>query len=194
MKIILITMFLTVTSFAQTAKVIQLSPEDAAEAKSLYEQKAAIEQKIEAMEEKVATDYLEDKTKPAAYRYCVKFVGDTCVQGGPKDVHYPRRDGWESGFEFSVDFKFIVPKKADALPSGNGSFQRCMGGQWCFTGTQLDWVPASGEDPSSWGKPRADMLMTKPLSTVTIKPSDQRGRCGSSPDPETGKLSPWCTD
>ncbi len=113
---------------AQTAKVVQLSPADAAEAKSLYEQKAAIEKKIADLQERISHQYVSDeKVYPTSI--CISGVsvlhpdGTTtsfpsvpCTTLKPtpeqeKASHYfTIKSGWENGFEFSDEFKFVVPK------------------------------------------------------------------------------------
>ena len=78
--IILFMLFLSTSLYSQTAKVIQLSPEDANSAKSLYEQKTQIEVEIWHLQDRIKKEYINDP-----YRW------------GSTD------------FEFSDDFKFIVP-------------------------------------------------------------------------------------
>lgn len=74
---------------AQTAKVIQLSPEDAKQAQNLYAEKAEVEAKIADLQNKIKVEYLSE--------YQESFGSYTLP-------------GWELGFEYSTDFKFIVPK------------------------------------------------------------------------------------
>ena len=76
---------------AQTAKVIQLSPEDAAKAKALYAQKADIEKQIDDLQQKITATYLAKNKE---------------IQESWGWYPWP----WLNGFEFSDDFKFIVPK------------------------------------------------------------------------------------
>jgi hypothetical protein len=83
----------------QTAKVIQLSPEDAAQAKSLYTQKAEIEKKIKDLEDAVHDKYL------------------ITAHHGSQGLYGTYKEGWSAGFDYSEDFRFIVPK---SYPSTNG--------------------------------------------------------------------------
>ena len=63
MKLALLSVFLALPLLlpAQTAKVIQLSPEDATKAAALYQQKADIEKQITDLEEKITESYLKGK-------------------------------------------------------------------------------------------------------------------------------------
>ncbi len=101
----------SLSALGQTAKVIQLSPEDAAQAKSLYAQQAAIQKKIDALNDKITTQYTSEAVPEGnciatAYGSWV-FSGPCSGMGAPTSSVKP---GWENGFEFSEDFKFIVPK------------------------------------------------------------------------------------
>ncbi len=89
-------LLLSLSSRAQTAKVIALSNDDAATARRLYEQKAAIEKQLEAFKAKVKHDYIA-----AAARK-------------PQD--------WPWGFVLSEDFKYIVP---DEPPKYTGPSAFC---------------------------------------------------------------------
>lgn len=107
---------------AQTAKVIALSPEDAAQVKSLYEQKAAIEKQLADLQKKIADKYTmvyHDYPTSACLQICPNGVcpNTPCTdfpkvtEEEKKAAHVRERAfGWEGGFEFSEDYKFIVPK------------------------------------------------------------------------------------
>lgn len=126
----------SLASHAQTARVIALSPEVAGEAKALYEQRDAINKRIDDLRRKVETLYLmEEKPGPDPFTSS-GFVSDTCgfvlsangsahpcpvetaeqkkvrLDQEAKDklkTHLERKRDWLD-FEFSEDFKFIVPK------------------------------------------------------------------------------------
>ena len=83
-RLIAIILLLAGVAGAQTAKVVELKPDDAKLAQSLYAQKAEIDRKI--------SDQSADILK--------RYIG----RGGL--IQY---GGWDAGFEFSTDFKFIVP-------------------------------------------------------------------------------------
>jgi hypothetical protein len=128
---------LSLPAYAQTAKVIALSPADAAEAKDLYAQRDAINKKIADLQTKVTTKYLmEEKPGPGnsfiAYStWCTNPSGQmiACVptpaekraraeqeEKEKKMHHLELKEGWFS-FEFSDDFKFIVPLTYKPTPS-----------------------------------------------------------------------------
>lgn len=94
-------------AFSQTAKVIALSPEDAKQAESLYQQKKDIEDKIAKLEDLVKNKYLIEGVP--LYMGCV-FIEIANPYPNQTNLHYCRLAGWEGGFQFSEDFKFIVPK------------------------------------------------------------------------------------
>jgi hypothetical protein len=113
---------LSLTIHAQTAKVIALSPEDAAQAKSLYEQKAALEKKIADFQAKIDDKYTmvyHDYPTSACIQLCPNGVcpKTPCTdfpkvsEEDKKRAHVREHEfGWVGGFEFSDDYKFIVPK------------------------------------------------------------------------------------
>jgi hypothetical protein len=105
LKIIFVGVLGLGTLNAQTAKVIALSPEDAELAKSLYNQKTALEKKIADFQDGIKKHYLVEVDKTSS-GYC--WLGKPCPS---------YRDGWGFGeFEFSEDFKFIVPKSVPPAP------------------------------------------------------------------------------
>lgn len=127
-KLALLAVFLALPIFGQTAKVIALSPADAAEAKILYAQREALDKKIEALREKITRSYLvEDKVR---YDSHVQFQ------------YLVLRSGWHSDFLYSEDFRFIVPNTSSA----SGSLTIC--GNCCastfLNGNILTTTPALG--------------------------------------------------
>ncbi len=89
-------------SFGQTAKVIQLTDEEAAQAKSLYAQKTDVDAKISALRDHVTKKYFPginscttEWTDGKRHAYCEPYIA-------PSD------------FEFSEDFRFVVPKPTPA--------------------------------------------------------------------------------
>lgn len=126
---------LTFPLAAQTAKVIALSPADAAEAKDLYAQRDAILKKIDDLHQKIADKYLSDVKPGPGGLFSGGYIVSGCaltlqangnVQPCPPPTaaekkaeedrkakeklqhHLERKYGWSS-FEFSEDFKFVVP-------------------------------------------------------------------------------------
>ena len=92
-KLALLSVFLALPLLlpGQTAKVIQLSPEDAKQAATLYAKKADIEKQIDALHVEITQKYIS------------KEQGWLVFSSNP----------WSNGFEYSDDFKFIVPKGAN---------------------------------------------------------------------------------
>lgn len=131
--VLLVLLALTFPINAQSAKVIALSPEMAKEAKALYEQRDLINRRIEELRKNVENLYLMDE-KPGPSPFVSSFIisgcGITISSNGrsacPPETaaekkareervakeklqhHLERKPDWYS-FEFSEDFKFIVP-------------------------------------------------------------------------------------
>lgn len=84
---------------AQTAKVVQLSAQDAAVAKSLHEQREALDKRIAELDALIAKRYLQDTKKDG-------LTFSLCTSG-PCPTY---KAGWSGSFEFSEDYKFIVPR------------------------------------------------------------------------------------
>ena len=103
---------------AQTAKVIKLSDADAEQAKALYAEKAQVETKITELEIKIHKDYIT--------------LWSPSEQNGVS-YGFPK-SGWTSlEFEYSDDFKYIVPKPYPA--------NFVIGGTGCFTTSPYFEVP-----------------------------------------------------
>jgi hypothetical protein len=126
MKLALLSVFLALPLLlpAQTAKVIQLDPEEAAKVKQLYQQKADAEQAISDFQIKIQEKYTKRKVEYNPGLSCLTPSGNGIVGvglcGGEKDpatkkaFYWDFISGWNYGFEYSEDFKFIVPKAAPA--------------------------------------------------------------------------------
>jgi hypothetical protein len=95
---LLFSLLLAAALHAQTAQVIQLTSEEAAQAKALYAEKAAVEAKIGQLHDHITTKYV------------------TPVLRTWNDAHPYDLCPWFVGFEYSADFKFIVP--AQIKPTG----------------------------------------------------------------------------
>lgn len=134
--------FVSVAAHAQSAKVIALSPADAKEAKDLYAQRDAINKRIDDLHQKVTDKYLSDE-KPGPGPSLTGYITTTCAmilsingvqppcppetadakkaredrEAKEKLMHHLEvKDDWRNGFEFSDDFKFVVPKSI-SMPS-----------------------------------------------------------------------------
>jgi hypothetical protein len=122
MKIIAILgLSISLTVSAQTAKVVQLSPLDAEKARSLYEQRDRIDKEISDLEVQIGHQYISNMEPRTG---CVNYNQDLdsvpCEK--PKGKTFTLQPGWESGFEFSDNFKFIVPKLVESKVTGGGCF------------------------------------------------------------------------
>lgn len=126
---------------AQTAKVIALSPADSAEAKALYVQRDTINKKIEELQKKITDKYLSvEKPGPGMFgsgatnNGCVALFDGSGIPHPPctkptaaekaaadkeynSQHHLERIPGWDD-FQFSEDFKFIVPVEHKYPSSG----------------------------------------------------------------------------
>lgn len=91
-KIVLAVILMLGTAFSQNAKVIQLSPEDAIQSATLHKAVKDAEKAVEKFDKTVKKTYLP------APRPSNTFVNET--------VSAPE---WFYGFEYSDDWKFIVP-------------------------------------------------------------------------------------
>ena len=87
------------TVWAQTANVIELEPYDTARAQKAWDalQKAQVEWDLERGH--ISGRYVEKSCGPNENKL---IIGSACSV-----------PGFESGFEFSKDFRFIVPKQPD---------------------------------------------------------------------------------
>src|ERR1700761_4934782 len=83
MKLALLAIFLALPLAAQTAKGIQLTPEEAKEAQALYAEQKSVELRMADLHQKIVTKY----------------------NLGNQNTLFPAFD-----FEYSTDFKYIVPK------------------------------------------------------------------------------------
>lgn len=119
MKKILATTFVLFTllsaTYAQEAKVIQLSAQDATDARRFYEEYKAAELRWQKFQEVVKVKYTQTvKGEKDADAICssgtftVTFTGEPVRSKADDCIYY--RKGWYSGFTFSTDFRFIVPE------------------------------------------------------------------------------------
>lgn len=158
MKILLVCL-LALPLSAQTAKVIQLSDDDAKQAKYYHDAVAAAQLAEDIFRDKVKVQYTqEDQLWPTAA--CVSsFSVNGHPIGQPADYNCPPakpltpeekkaathreyKTGWLYGFDYSEDFKFIVPKVANSYQAptpclGMGCYltQPLSGPAWYGTNT-----------------------------------------------------------
>jgi hypothetical protein len=121
---------------AQTAQVIQLSSTDSDTAQSLYAEKASVEKQIASLEQKIKKSYLTPAVT-GGYSFCVnKYCTST-------------RGYWDNGFEYSSDFKFIVPKPAPPTPTY--TIQSCPY-SYCWANPYIFYNGTWYVAPMGWGE------------------------------------------
>jgi hypothetical protein len=123
MKIVLLSLLLTVTAHAQTAKVISISDEDAQHAASLHKLLHDTENNIKVFDAEIKAKYLrnpDDKTNHTPPPTIC--MSNQCITSDPSWAsQYGFKEGWGMGqFEYSDDYKYIVPaheEKSTGTPS-----------------------------------------------------------------------------
>jgi outer membrane murein-binding lipoprotein Lpp len=113
--VLLAVILVSVAGFAQTAKVIQLNPDDAGRARDLYAEQKRIEQDIADLQKKIKKEYLTKSKKS-------DWTGGSVCYGDTGQI----APGWGCGeFEFSDDYKFIVPPQAKSQTTWSGVWNGC---------------------------------------------------------------------
>jgi hypothetical protein len=98
------TLLFPIVMAAQTAKVQALTPFEAAEAKSLYQQKSDLDKRITNFRDSLVKEYIETKDPKQAAGSSYAWFSSS----GSGVFYY--RAGWNNdSFLFSDDFKYIVP-------------------------------------------------------------------------------------
>jgi hypothetical protein len=118
---------------AQTAKVVQLSPQDAIKAKQLYDAQVAAEKAYTDFRIDIGNRYVSHEvTSPATACAVIVTPGQSidfsasCTPPKPTPDQeaashsFQFNQGWWEGFDFSEDFKFIVPKDYPKYPTTSG--------------------------------------------------------------------------
>lgn len=121
-KLFLFSILAACSLSGQTAKVIQLSPEDAAQAKALHDEQTSLTQRQKDFDNKIEGIYTEVPIPTSGK------AGQSCVYYDASGYNYygicgvsTKKNGWNYGFEYSDDFKFIVPKPAPSSTSTSTS-------------------------------------------------------------------------
>lgn len=120
-KLLLIPVLLICSSLgAQEAHVIALKSEDAAHARCAWERLQKAQKEWEQVQKDIEEDYLRVPTesKDASTTLSIFNSGRTY------------RKGFESGFQFSSDFKYIVPKPYQDVITGSGNLWNLGGSCW----------------------------------------------------------------
>lgn len=111
----LIVLFFTLTSVAQTAKVVALSKEDATRVKAAFDKIVAAQAEYDNLKKSVEVHYLQVSENDPERGNC--FVPVLTSNIWPSVVKNESPKYWRKGFddyvcgswEFSEDFHFIVP-------------------------------------------------------------------------------------
>ena len=113
----LLALAVTCSAMAQNAKVVKLTDADAAEAKRVYAAQEAANKAVADFQEHIKEAYVG---KISIIMPSFAWV-TICPQSGPcdpqkkvspsvpKPENYQFKDDWIGGFEFSDDFRYIVP-------------------------------------------------------------------------------------
>lgn len=116
--------------YSQTAKVLTLKPNDAAEARALWERLQSAQKDWDAFNTRIGEDYLNGD--------CGVVTGTTgsitlWYNGKPPGC---KLSGWENGFTFSEDFKTIVPKPYSyTTPTWPNTCGYWWGNTWYWNGS-----------------------------------------------------------
>lgn len=131
---------------AQTAKVIELSAADAATAKQLHDERIALEDRESKFNQSIIDHYIMEK-KPGSGTYTFSSISicsfnSNCPPETPAEkkkrlefdaadkrthTHLELRPGWSGMFEYSDDWKFIVPKQTVLNVNTAPSWVNCSG-------------------------------------------------------------------
>ncbi len=139
---------------AQTAKVMALSSADAKEAADLYAQRDLVNKRIDELQKKIEHSYLMEEKPGPGHSFLTlgstdntlslcsfnsscpapteaekKSAAKAAEERAAKEKlmhHLERKEGWSS-FEFSSDFKFIVPT---APTYASNSTRACISPSW----------------------------------------------------------------
>jgi hypothetical protein len=136
MRILLVSLLLTTMwASAQTAKYITLQPQDA-------ENMKAIDKAIADKQEERSKYLVIIKNRYTVLDKCPLghncTYADSIITLGGTSIDYRRYyvPGWENGFEFSEDYKLIVPVPQGVVKSGPSS-NICPYGYGIFTGAAI---------------------------------------------------------
>jgi hypothetical protein len=103
---VLVFLLVASTVFCQTANVLELTPADQARAQKAWDAK----QKADVEWDRVRADI---GNRYASKAPCVASLSGVWPPSNEGQCIHQAKEGFESGFEFSSDFRFIVPKVAE---------------------------------------------------------------------------------
>jgi hypothetical protein len=127
-----------VGAIAQDAKVVALSADEAAQAQALYARKAEIEKQISDLYDELDKKYIQSSH---VYSSKYQIVLSGCKKiSETQQVCTGSRAGWDWGFVYSEDFKYIVPKpRPPAIPVYNN-----CGGMATWGNTEVRFLNGEG--------------------------------------------------
>jgi hypothetical protein len=114
-SVVILAVMFSAVGFAQSAKVIQVDESDVAKAKQLDDAVAAAESARREFREHIKQKYLQVKTESKDASCVTGWVVSSSggISSTPQTFDSAKltcaREGWYFGFEFSSDYKFIVP-------------------------------------------------------------------------------------
>jgi hypothetical protein len=114
---IVLVLLCAVTVGAQTANVIELKPEDSSRAQKAWDDLQKAEAGWKDVQDQIDMKYVE-------VPFDGKSGGTFTWPGDVKNGFRPK-SGFNGGFEFSQDFKYIVPKPVTIV---NGTYSYPIGG------------------------------------------------------------------
>jgi hypothetical protein len=128
--VLAIVLLSTISAHSQTAKVIQLSASDAAQAKYLHDQAVAALKRESEFTESLREKYLKATTSDEGQNHTQTRGYAFATESSPAHEGYWIKYGWGDGsFEYSEDFKFIVPIVKPYTQPSNGT----IFGNTCIT-------------------------------------------------------------
>lgn len=115
MRVAILAFAMSTALLAQNAKVIELTPAEATEAKSIAQEQKDLAQREIDLRYDIALHHNIARELPTRASAC---IGKGCIPSGLPEADHRWVEfvvgGWLNGFEYSEDYRFIVPKAAPA--------------------------------------------------------------------------------
>jgi hypothetical protein len=115
---------LAACAWGQTGKYIAISPDEATKAKATYERMKQAEDDWKSLEKQIGDKYLP------------KSTGVSIVNKGGVVIVVPENP-WQGGFEFSDDFKLLLPAPLPTVTDDTDE-------------TRIPWIKASSDSAARW--------------------------------------------
>ena len=106
--IVVVALLFAGTLGAQTANVIELKPEDSTKVQKAWDELQRAQARWKDVNDQIDMQYVEVPYDGS--------MGNLVISAEVLKNGYHRRDGFLAGFEFSTDFKYIVPKPVTVDP------------------------------------------------------------------------------